>query len=235
MSDLTEEQKILLEYNWLESVAASEYGVDSPFYSQFGDLIDLLSTQIERREKARQQLKEIEYHRIPVEGTSWVRLEANHPDEEVITIYMDSESEATEGISCAILVTLSNSLQRLKKNFVDPEKKIFEIGPKIGASFWAASIIAAANYARHKDEWLEMSSKLKSPNNLQSPNVKVLTDAGVADPWSGNVSLLEVVTCLQVNQWDSLITNLTEWLSACLPFHPSYNSKGNSSCNDENL
>lgn len=234
MSALKVEKDILLEYKWLESVASSEYGIDSPFYSQFGDLIDLLNAQIERREKARQQLKEIGYHRIPVEGTSWVRLEANHPDEEVITIYMHSGSEATEGISCAILVTLSNCLQRLKKNF-DPQKKIFEVGPKIGSSFWAASIIAAANYARHNDEWFDMSSKGKSPNKCQSPNVKVLTDAGVANPWSGNVSLLEVVTCLQVSQWDSLITNLTEWLSACLPFHPSYNSKGNSSCNDENL
>lgn len=84
---------VLLEYHWLKDVAASETGVDSPFYHQFGDLMSLLANERARLEKARQQLKEIEHKRVPIEGTSWVRLESTHPTADIMDIYFASDSE----------------------------------------------------------------------------------------------------------------------------------------------
>jgi len=213
------------EYQWLEMVV-SDSTIDSPFWPSLGGLTRLLSEETDRLEKARHQKQEIVTRRIPINGTSRVRMESMHPTEDVIDILVQLNSQASEGIACALIITLANDLRSLSKLFGvgRSDLKVCAVGPLIGGARWADLVAASSNYVRHGEEWAEASSSGKEPTDQQKKSVEPLIKSGL-DVWDDNPSLLDVAKHLKIEQWDTLFRNLSDWLSSCLPSHPRFSSE----------
>lgn len=105
-----------LEYQWLKN-ATSDDTIDSPFWPMLGELTRLLSEELALSEEAHRQNEEIRVQKLPIEGSSWVRIELAHPTNEVPEILAQLQSQAAEGIACALIISLSNSLRSLSKLF----------------------------------------------------------------------------------------------------------------------
>lgn len=208
------------EYQWLE-MATSDDTVDSPFWPSLGELTHLLSKEIVLAEEARLQEQEIKTHRIPVEDISWVRIESTHPTEDVMNILVQLNSQASEGIACALIITLANDLRSLSKlfNASRSSHKVCDVGPSIDGVRWADLVIAASNYVRHSDEWSEKAAGGNEPKGQQKNSVEPLRKSGL-EVWNSKPSFLVVAKHLKIHRWDILFKNLSDWLSACMPFHP---------------
>lgn len=213
---------LINEYYWLEN-AASDYTVDSPFYSLFGQMIRLLSEEVARGDKARVHDAEIKISRIPKKGTKWVRLEARHPTENVVEIQLALESQAAEGIACGMIISLSNVIKDLNRS-LDPQNplKIKQVGAKCGERFWVDTVSACANYIRHGDEWKIRFEEKKPFSELQERSIKILEESGIDKIREGKVTYLELAKHLQLKEWRTFFRSFSSWILASLPDHPAH-------------
>lgn len=219
---MTNAENLQYEYQWLK-MAASDDTIDSPFWPTFGELTLLLSKELLLMKKAKVQYAEIQVRQIPTDDKRWVRLEPYHPTGEVMDIIAQSNSRATEGISCALIIELTTTLKALSNAFPNLNRhEVHSLGPQIGGIHWVELVIASSNYVRHRDEWKEAASNGHAPNKRQKTSVLPLERSGLSGVWQGNTTYLEIAQHLEITNWENLFSKVSKWLGCCLPHHKAH-------------